>query len=196
MISITKSAIKAMKVSACELSFLLFDWLHIWFYICMLKWNNIDLLVSFPALQTCGPDCGEVYQKGEVKPIRIRTLFSFSSQKKSKFSRSVSLALIFAVQARVQGSWSVCGRFYCQTVETPVWCRQGCFRPKIHQKHYGNVWESLPLPSRGQGEDFFSQLSLLLCSRSPVWTSFFAVLLCRVRLCESWTCGRRMEFSR
>lgn len=158
MISITKSAIKAMKVRACELHFLPFN-SHL--LTLRLSWANKTILacfVSFPALQTCGPDCGEVYQKGEVKPVSIYPPSSFSSPKQREFSRHVSLFLISAVQARVQGSWSIRGRFHRQTVQTSVWHGQGCFRAKIHQKHYGNVWESLPLSSRGQGEDICSDL--------------------------------------
>lgn len=58
------------------------------------------------------------------------------------------LLLYFTVQTRIQGPGAVRRRLYCQTVTTPVWHREGRFRPTLQQEYHPNIPASLPLSFR------------------------------------------------
>lgn len=76
MISITKSAIKAMKVRTVLVFLFMFLTSILVVVSGFPKYYprlfchdgqqvKSHLPVSFPAVQACGPDCGEIYQKGQ-----------------------------------------------------------------------------------------------------------------------------------
>lgn len=67
------------------------------------------------------------------------------------------------MQTRIQGSWTICHRLHRQTVQAPVWRREGCFCTQIQQEHYCNIPAPVPLPFGRQGADTFeSQLTAFL----------------------------------
>lgn len=135
----------------------------------MSRWNNPHLSASFPALQARGPDCGEVYQKGEVKPISIYTSFNFSSPK----TVNSYVMSPFFVSLQCKPEYKVAGLYVVDSIVRQSRHQFGAdkdvFGPRF-TKNITGTFENLCLCPVEDRVRTFVQMSSLLRSGSTIWT--------------------------